>query len=198
MNANRTEKLDKIRQIGETVSVEFKRCGGNIEHDVYETVCAFSNRFGGDIYLGILDDGTVNGVLEKSAPSMIKNFITVLANPNLFSPTLTLDPEFSEGDVFRITVPLDDAFSWDAQDISLSNESTVTEQVTEQVKKLVECLKACPLSTKEILQKIGLKHRPTLMNDYIKPALALGLIEMTQPDSPKSPTQKYKVKNDEQ
>ena len=59
MNATRTERLDKIRQIGETVSVEFKRCGGNIEHDVYETVCSFSNRFGGDIYLGILDDGTV-------------------------------------------------------------------------------------------------------------------------------------------
>ena len=93
MEFSRAEKLDKIRQIGETVSVEFKRCGGNIEHDVYETVCSFSNRFGGDIYLGILDDGTVNGVPEKSAPSMIKNFITVLANPALFSPTLTLDPE---------------------------------------------------------------------------------------------------------
>ena len=93
MEANKIEKIDKIRQIGETVSVEFKRCGGNIEHDVYETVCAFSNRFGGDIYLGLLDDGTVNGVPEKSAPSLIKNFITVLANPNLFFPTLTLDPE---------------------------------------------------------------------------------------------------------
>lgn len=65
MNVSKKESLDRIRQIGETVSVEFKRCGGNIEHDVYETVCSFSNRFGGDIYLGILDDGTVNGVPEK-------------------------------------------------------------------------------------------------------------------------------------
>lgn len=87
---------------------------------------------------------------------------------------------------FRITVPLNDEFSWDAQ-------KTLTLK-TEQVKRLVECLKPCPLSTKEILQELGLKHRPTLMNDYIKPALALGLIEMTEPDSPKSPTQKYKVK----
>ena len=75
-----TERLDSIRKIGETVSVEFKRCGGNIEHDVYETVCSFSNRFGGDIFLGILDDGTVNGVPEKAAPDMVKNFISVLAN----------------------------------------------------------------------------------------------------------------------
>ena len=93
---------------------------------------------------------------------------------------------------------MDDDFSWDAEgDPTLNpilNERAITEQVTEQVKKLVECLKDCPLSTKEILQKIGLKHRPTLMNDYIKPALTLGLVEMTQPDSPKSPTQKYKVK----
>ncbi len=27
MESNKTEKLDKVRQIGETVSVEFKRCG---------------------------------------------------------------------------------------------------------------------------------------------------------------------------
>ncbi len=104
------------------------------------------------------------------------------------------DPEFLEGDVFRITVPLNDVFSWDAQ----KTLTLKTEQVTELVKKLVECLKACPFSTKEILQKLGLKHRPTLMNDYIKPALALRLIEMTQPDSPKSPTQKYRVRNDKQ
>ena len=88
-----TERLDALRKIGETVSVEFKRCGGNIEHDVYETVCSFSNRFGGDIFLGILDDGTVKGVPEKAATAMVKNFISVLANPDLFSPTLCIDAE---------------------------------------------------------------------------------------------------------
>lgn len=109
MNASKKESLDRIRQIGETVSVEFKRCGGNIEQDVYETVCSFSNRFGGDIYLGILDDGTVNGVPEKAASSMVKNIITVLANPNLFSPTLTLDPEiitYEKKTLIHIHVPV--------------------------------------------------------------------------------------------
>lgn len=38
-----------------------------------------------------------------------------------------------------------------------------------------------------------MKHRPTLEQDYIKLALDLGLIEMTQPDSPRSPTQKYRL-----
>ena len=104
-----TERLDSIRKIGETVSVEFKRCGGNIEHDVYETVCSFSNRFGGDIFLGILDDGSVNGVPEKAAPEMIKNFISILSNPAIFTPTLCLDPEIMEYEgktIIHIYVPV--------------------------------------------------------------------------------------------
>lgn len=64
---------------------------------------------------------------------------------------------------------------------------------TEQVKKLITCLKEKTLSKKEILVALDMKHRPTLEQDYIKPALELGLIEMTQPDSPRSPTQKYRL-----
>ncbi len=41
--------LKHILDIGETIAVEFKRCGNRIESDVYETVCSFLNRFGGDM-----------------------------------------------------------------------------------------------------------------------------------------------------
>lgn len=51
--------LQSVLEIGETIGVEFKRCGNGIESDVYESVCSFLNRFGGDIYMGVLDDGTV-------------------------------------------------------------------------------------------------------------------------------------------
>lgn len=47
-------KLESILQIGENVAVEFKRCGNGIEHDVYESVCSFLNRFGGDLFLGVI------------------------------------------------------------------------------------------------------------------------------------------------
>ena len=40
---------------------------------------------------------------------------------------------------------------------------------------------------------LKLKHRPTVVYDYIRPAILLGFIELTQPDSPKSPTQKYRL-----
>lgn len=43
--------------------------------------------------MGVLDDGTVNGVPEKAAPDMVKNFISCISNPALFSPTVYLMPE---------------------------------------------------------------------------------------------------------
>ena len=85
--------IKTILKIGETIAVEFKRCGNGIENDVYETVCSFLNRFGGDLFLGVLDDGTVSGVPEKAAPDMVKNFISCISNPALFSPTIYLAPE---------------------------------------------------------------------------------------------------------
>ena len=59
--------LESILKIGETVAVEFKRCGNGIENDTYESVCSFLNRFGGDLFLGVLDNGEVKGIPEKSA-----------------------------------------------------------------------------------------------------------------------------------
>lgn len=44
--------LKTVFEIGETIAVEFKRCGNGIENDVYETVCSFLNRFGGDLFMG--------------------------------------------------------------------------------------------------------------------------------------------------
>ena len=73
-------KLQTIFTIGETVAVEFKRCGNGIESDTYETVCSFLNRFGGDVFLGVLDDGTVVGVSEKAAADMVKNFIKTVSS----------------------------------------------------------------------------------------------------------------------
>ena len=73
--------------------MEFKRCGNGIESDVYETVCSFLNRFGGDIFLGVLDDGTVLGVPENAAADMVRNFLSCVSNPALFTPTVYLSPK---------------------------------------------------------------------------------------------------------
>lgn len=100
--------MKSILDIGETVAIEFKRCGNGIEHDTYESVCSFLNRFGGDIFMGVQDDGTVVGVPKKATSDMIKNFIAVISNPSLFTPTIYLSPEVLEyGDktVIHVHIP---------------------------------------------------------------------------------------------
>ncbi|SHN50406.1 Fic family protein [Desulfitobacterium chlororespirans] len=69
----------------------------------------------------------------------------------------------------------------------------VREQVTEQVERLMMVLGNETLSAKELLERLGLKHRPTFSINYLRPALELGLIEMTVPDKPNSSRQKYRA-----
>ena len=102
------EKLKTVLAIGETVAVEFKRCGKGISADTYETICAFLNRFGGDIYLGVEDNGKVCGVPENSAPELVKNFIKMASNPEVINPTVYLVPEIVEYEgkqIIHIHVP---------------------------------------------------------------------------------------------
>lgn len=89
-------KLQNILSVGETVAVEFKRCGGGISADTYETVCSFLNRYGGDIYLGVEDDSSVVGIPQNAAPDVVKNFIKMVGNPEVISPTVYLSPEILE------------------------------------------------------------------------------------------------------
>lgn len=69
----------------------------------------------------------------------------------------------------------------------------VIEHVTEQVRSLVICLGDKPLGRRDTMQRVGISSRPTFVYDYLQPAIQAGLVEMTQPDSPKSPTQKYRL-----
>ncbi len=43
------------------------------------------------------------------------------------------------------------------------------------------------------MKSLGLCHRPTCLYDYLQPAMDAGIVEMTQPEPPKSPTQKYRL-----
>ena len=48
------------------------------------------------------------------------------------------------------------------------------------------------MSRAKAMKAIGIKDRVTFTDYYLSPALKLGLVEMTQPNSPRSPTQKYR------
>ncbi len=69
----------------------------------------------------------------------------------------------------------------------------VSDQVSDQVARLLQALPPGEaLKASELMQRLGLAHRPTFSNNYLKPALVAGLIEMTDPASPRSPAQKYR------
>jgi|GEM_PF-1841954 len=69
----------------------------------------------------------------------------------------------------------------------------VTGHVTGHVKRLLICLEERPSGTKDVMQCLGLNHRPAFLYDYLRPAIQAGFVQMMQPDSPKSPTQKCRL-----
>lgn len=105
-----SDALDRYIQVGEGISVEFKRCGSQPGQDTFETVCSFANRQGGSILLGVRDDGAVEGVPEASALNIERNISNVTSNPNLFNVSPLVEFERlrdSEGRlVIRVWVPM--------------------------------------------------------------------------------------------
>ena len=75
------------------------------------------------------------------------------------------------------------------QDRTSTEQPTV--QVTEQVRALSLTLSNEQLSLKGLMEKIGLKHRPTFIESYITPALEAGILKVLYPDKPNHPRQKY-------
>jgi ATP-dependent DNA helicase RecG len=80
--------LQQLLRDGEGLTVEFKRCVSELPKSVYETVCSFSNRYGGYLLLGVEDDGTVTGVAPEAVERIKKDFASALNNAQRFSPTL--------------------------------------------------------------------------------------------------------------
>jgi ATP-dependent DNA helicase RecG len=68
----------------------------------------------------------------------------------------------------------------------------VAGEVTDEVAALLAILTK-PLNRKTIQKRFNLKGQANFRERYLDPALSEGFIEMTQPDSPKSPTQKYRL-----
>lgn len=73
----------------------------------------------------------------------------------------------------------------------------VTGQVIRQVDAwVIRVLSACamrPLSSREIQEAAGLRHRETFQRNYLDRIINDGLVERTVPDKPTSRLQKYRL-----
>jgi ATP-dependent DNA helicase RecG len=112
------------------------------------------------------------------------------------------DPELTEGDIFRMVIRVPE---FGANPAEIPQVVPVTEQVTGEatdeeagevtgeVLAFLKVLKTVPMGRKDVQNLLSLKGQANFRERYLEPALSGGLVEMTQPDSPKSPTQKYRL-----
>lgn len=79
-------------------------------------------------------------------------------------------------------------------DNSVPSPSQATGQVPDKYRTSAgQVLEFCsiPRKASEIQEFLGIRHRETFQNNYLKPLLGEGLIEMTIPDKPRSSKQRY-------
>lgn len=69
----------------------------------------------------------------------------------------------------------------------------VSDHVSDQVKSLLQAIAKGERSSAELMKALKLSHAPTFRKNYLTPALEGDWIERTQPDSPRSPTQRYRL-----
>ncbi len=105
-------QIDSILQQGEGISVEYKRCSRQLPESFFETVCAFLNRDGGTILLGVTDDKIIEGVPTDNIEAICKSIANLSNNPQKLLPTFLLSPEvvdYKGVKLIRIYVPASSA-----------------------------------------------------------------------------------------
>ena len=101
-------RIQQLIEAGESRTVEFKSAHSALPNDLFETVCAFLNRDGGDILLGVRDNGVVAGVDPDRVDHMKQDFANIINNPNKINPPCYLDIEAVEhtgATLLHINVP---------------------------------------------------------------------------------------------
>ncbi|MGN6400881.1 MAG: RNA-binding domain-containing protein [Flavisolibacter sp.] len=87
------EGIERFIQNGEGLEVEFKESLFELSKTTFQTICAFLNRQGGHLLLGVKNDGTVEGVLESEAERMKNEIVTNANNLLKLNPQFYLSPE---------------------------------------------------------------------------------------------------------
>lgn len=82
------KEILNIPSKGENHTTELKKSQTSIMKDVYESVCAFSNRDGGHIFLGVKDNGKILGIEPNCVEQIKKDFVTAINNSNKMYPPI--------------------------------------------------------------------------------------------------------------
>ena len=102
------DKFIALTRKGEGTQIEYKTCTEEISESLYETVCSFLNHTGGQILVGVQDDGTIVGVNPDRVEKLKANIVNCINNPELFLPCPYFTPRIMmvEGKtVMQIDIP---------------------------------------------------------------------------------------------
>ena len=81
----------------------------------------------------------------------------------------------------------------DSPSLLVQASDQVNVQVGDQVIKLLKAFNGRECGASELMHALALRHMPSFRKSTLTPALEAGLVERTQPDSPRSPTQRYRL-----
>lgn len=102
------DKFIALTLEGEGTQIEYKTCTEEISESLYESVCSFLNHTGGQILVGVQNDGTVIGVNPDKAEKLKADIINCINNPELFLPCPYFTPRIMEMDdktVMQLDIP---------------------------------------------------------------------------------------------
>ncbi len=85
-------RLKQLLAMGEGIRVEYKEAKRSLPANLFETICAMLNRDGGDILLGIDDQGQVLGINPRSIDKMKTDVVNLSNNPQKLDPPFILFP----------------------------------------------------------------------------------------------------------
>ncbi len=154
---------------------------------------------GGGLPQELSQEEFLEGVTAPRNKELIRVFKDVDLIENIGSGVLRILDAYDKSCFIFMDHFLRVSFKYKENPFEYDTEQVKPNKLTEQVKpnkkeermELIMEFCSTPKSVKEIMEYIGLKHRPTFIYDYLNPLLEEGKLQMTIPDKPKSRNQKY-------
>ena len=102
------DKFIALTRKGEDTRIEYKTCTEEISESLYESVCSLLNHSGGQILVGVQNDGTIIGVNPEKVEQLRADIVNCINNPELFLPCPYFTPRIMEVEgksVMQLDIP---------------------------------------------------------------------------------------------
>ena len=103
-----TDNFIALTRKGEDTQIEYKTCTEEISESLYESVCSLLNHSGGQILVGVQNDGTILGVNPNKVEQLRTDIVNSINNPELFLPCPYFTPRIMEVEgkkVMQLDIP---------------------------------------------------------------------------------------------